>query len=90
MKIILTAFGDRLRSEVMEWPEDVGPDALLRFKWFPGEIAASIKREKDNYAPLEPSQVVTMEFKETGRSYDQEDGSLAREFELVNWYGERR
>lgn len=89
MKVILTAFGDRLRSEVMEWPEAVGHDALIRIHWVRGEIAKSIKVgwEPDLEDPVDLPQLVTLAFQETGRTYEQEDGSLATEYELVEWEG---
>jgi hypothetical protein len=87
MKVILTAFGDRLRSEVMEWPEAVGPDPRMRFMWRRHDIAFKTFTGDTRCAPdgFGEELFLEVEFAPTGRSIEQEDGSLAREYELVNW-----
>ena len=72
MKIILTAFNEKLKSDVMEYPDNTGVDF-----WLPLPFDQSFQAEVLSNEMLEASQEPRGRFRHTGRYYIKNDVPIA-------------
>lgn len=81
MKVILTAFDGLMKSDVMEWPE-LPPDGTLYFplRQVRSNVGLTFKDIGANFEFVD----LRATFKTTGKTFEQDDGSVAVELELVN------
>ncbi len=77
MNIILTAFGDRLRGQIEDWPEPLPRSIHMpMFEGPPFSLAGSSD-------PLTKVPVRNVEFQRTGRTWGAYDGRQVHVYELV-------
>lgn len=81
MKVILTAFDGLMKSDVMEWPElPPGRELDYPLKQIRHNFFGYFPNDED---PAFPAVNLRATFKHTGRTFEQENGSLALEYELI-------
>lgn len=81
MKVILTAFNGLMKSDVMEWPE-LPPDMELDYPLRQIRHNYFTHQENDQ-DPSFPVCDIRATFRHNGRTFQQADGSPAREYELI-------
>ena len=82
MKVILTAFGGELKGEIKNWPDPLADEIFWSLPYLRQRDLDSLKHPEE--AAANPPGSCKGKFRRTGRSFEQEDGSLAFEYALVD------